>query len=99
VVRFTGRTAREDVVELSHEIAERSGVLDVKDIPVGFEIKVPLELLEPEFLPADHPRRTTPATAGATWGRCTTACGSTTTSTTSPAGCGIGSRTRPRGAW
>ncbi len=57
VVRFTGRTAGEDVVALSHEIASRSGIPDLRDIPAGFEIKIPLDLLEPEFLPADDPRR------------------------------------------
>lgn len=57
VVRFTGRTSSEDVVDLAARIAARSGIPDLHDIPVGWLVKIPLEDLEPEFLPADHPRR------------------------------------------
>jgi len=57
VVRFTGRTGDEDVRALADELARRSGITDPRDIPVGYEVKIPLELLEPEFLPAGHPRR------------------------------------------
>jgi len=57
VVRFTGRTSADDVVVMSDRITERSEIADVTDIPAGFEIKIPLDLLEPEFLPAGHPRR------------------------------------------
>ncbi|HSM51174.1 MAG TPA: N-acetylmuramoyl-L-alanine amidase, partial [Thermoanaerobaculia bacterium] len=57
VVRFTGRLHAEDVIGLANEIAARSGILDVTDIPVGYPVKVPLDLLLPEFLPADDPRR------------------------------------------
>jgi N-acetylmuramoyl-L-alanine amidase len=57
VVRFTGRTADEDVDELAARIAARSDVADPTDIPAGYEIKIPLDLLEAEFLPAGHPRR------------------------------------------
>lgn len=57
VLRFTGRTAREDVETVAVEIARRSGVLDLTDIPVGWLVKIPLDLLEPDFLPPGHPRR------------------------------------------
>lgn len=57
VVRFTGRLHAEDVIGLAGEIAARSGIVDVTDIPVGYPVKVPLDLLLPEFLPADDPRR------------------------------------------
>ncbi len=57
VLRFTGRTAREDVEAVAVEIATRSGVRDLTDIPVGWLVKIPLDLLEPDFLPADDPRR------------------------------------------
>lgn len=57
VVRFTGRLAASDVNALAAEIAERSGIRDVTDIPVGYRVKVPFELLLPEYLPAGHPRR------------------------------------------
>jgi len=57
VVRFTGRTGSEDVRLLAEQLRERSQIRDLHDIPVGFEIRIPLDLLEPEFLPAGHPRR------------------------------------------
>jgi N-acetylmuramoyl-L-alanine amidase len=57
VLRFTGRTRGDDVASVSDEIARRSGIRNVRDIPAGYRIKIPLALLEPEFLPADHPGR------------------------------------------
>jgi N-acetylmuramoyl-L-alanine amidase len=57
VIRFTGRVHGPDVNQLAAEIAERSGVWDVTDIPVGFRVKIPFDVLQPEFLPEDHPRR------------------------------------------
>jgi len=57
VVRFTGRTGSDDVSQVAAQISERSGIRDTRDIPVHFDIKIPLSLLEPEFLPASHPRR------------------------------------------
>ncbi|MGH9465375.1 MAG: N-acetylmuramoyl-L-alanine amidase family protein, partial [Thermoanaerobaculia bacterium] len=57
VVRFTGRVFAEDVNSLALEIAERSAIRDVTDIPIGYQVKIPLDALLPEFLPADHPNR------------------------------------------
>jgi N-acetylmuramoyl-L-alanine amidase len=57
VVRFTGQTKGEDVQATAERLARRSGIRDAADIPVGFQIKIPLELLEPQFLPAGHPTR------------------------------------------
>ena len=57
VVRFTGRLLAQDVNPLAEEIAERSGISDLTDIPVGYQIKIPLEYLSHQFLPADDPRR------------------------------------------
>ncbi len=57
VVRFTGRLHAEDVSALAQTIAERSGIDDVTDIPIGYRVRIPLDLLLPEFLPAGHPRR------------------------------------------
>ncbi len=57
VVRYTGRTRAEDVNELARELARRSAIDDLTDIPVGYLVKIPLEVLEPQFLPPDHPRR------------------------------------------
>lgn len=57
IVRFTGRLLAVDVNALAAEVARRSGIDDVTDIPVGYRVQVPFELLLPEYLPADHPRR------------------------------------------
>ena len=57
VVRFTGRLFASDVNPLAEEIARRSGIADVTEIPVGYEVKIPFDLLQPEFLPPGHPRR------------------------------------------
>jgi N-acetylmuramoyl-L-alanine amidase len=57
VVRFTGQLLAKQVNETAMEIAERSGIDDVTDIPVGYPVKIPLDLLLPEYLPADNPRR------------------------------------------
>jgi N-acetylmuramoyl-L-alanine amidase len=57
VLRFTGRTTPEDVESLARSIATRSGVRELTDIPAGWLIKIPLDVLEPEFLPKTDARR------------------------------------------
>lgn len=57
VVRFTGRIFAEDVNELAQKIAKVSGIADVTDIPIGYEVQIPFDLLQPEFLPPGNPRR------------------------------------------
>jgi N-acetylmuramoyl-L-alanine amidase len=57
VVRFTGQLEAADVNATATEIAKRSGIADVTAIPVGYPIRIPFDLLLPEFLPAGHPRR------------------------------------------
>lgn len=57
VVRFTGAVHAPDVNALAVEIARRSDIADVTDIPVDHGVKIPFDLLLPEYLPAGHPRR------------------------------------------
>ncbi|HEV8582848.1 MAG TPA: N-acetylmuramoyl-L-alanine amidase [Thermoanaerobaculia bacterium] len=57
VVRFTGRLFAADVNALATQIARRSGIRDVTDIPIGYRVKIPFDLLQPEFLPEGHPKR------------------------------------------
>lgn len=57
VVRLTGRIHADDVNELAEDIAERSSIADVRNIPVGYRVKIPVDFLAPEFLPPRHPRR------------------------------------------
>jgi len=57
VLRFTGLTDPEDVNQAAEEIAARSGIDDLRDIPVGFTVKVPFEMLTVAHLPRNEPRR------------------------------------------
>lgn len=57
VVRFTGRVHAEDVNAKAAEIANRNGIADVRTIPVGFGVKIPVEDLALEFRPRDDPER------------------------------------------
>ncbi len=57
VVRFTGRVHAEDVNEKAAEIAQRSSIADVRAIPIGFPVKIPIDDLAAEFRPPDDPQR------------------------------------------
>jgi N-acetylmuramoyl-L-alanine amidase len=57
VVRFTGRVHAEDVNDKASQIARRSGIEDVRAIPVGYPVKIPIEDLAPEFRPPGDPER------------------------------------------
>ncbi len=57
VVRFTGQLLADEVKATAWEIARRSGIDDVTSIPIGYPVKIPLDLILPEYLPSDHPRR------------------------------------------
>lgn len=55
VARFTGRLDPDDVAALSARIAQMSGITNVSSIPVGFPVKIPRELILPEYLPEGDP--------------------------------------------
>ncbi len=57
VVRFTGQLHAADVNATAKQIARRSGIDDVSAIPIGYPVKIPLELLLPRYLPPGDPRR------------------------------------------
>lgn len=57
VVRFTGLLHAADVNATAAKLADLSGIKDVTAIPVGYPIRIPFDLLLPEYLPFDHPRR------------------------------------------
>lgn len=57
VVRFTGQLLAADVNATAAELARLSGIDDVTSIPVGYPVRIPFELLLPEYLPAGSPRR------------------------------------------
>ena len=57
VVRFTGQLHGPDVNATAADLAKASGIADVTSIPVGYPVRVPYDVLLPEYLPAGHPRR------------------------------------------
>lgn len=57
VVRFTGRITADAVNDLAAELAKFNRIRDVTDMPVGQKVRIPLDLLMPEYLPPDDPRR------------------------------------------
>jgi N-acetylmuramoyl-L-alanine amidase len=56
-IRFTGRVYSKDVGDVVDRIVKFNDIEDVSKIPVGFAVKIPMELLLPEWLPADDPTR------------------------------------------
>jgi N-acetylmuramoyl-L-alanine amidase len=56
-IRFTGRVHQNDVAEVLDRIIKFNGIEDVARLPVGHPVKIPMDLLLPEFLPQDDPAR------------------------------------------
>lgn len=56
-IRFTGRVYANDVGDVLDRIVTFNGIEDVSRIPVGHPVKIPMDLLLPEFLPQDAPER------------------------------------------
>jgi len=56
-IRFTGRVYSKDVGDVLERLVTFNGIDDVARIPVGYPVKIPLELLLPEYRPADDPAR------------------------------------------
>lgn len=57
VVRFVGAVRANEVNQIAQELAQLNRIADVTDMPVGQRVRIPFDLLLPEFLPADNPRR------------------------------------------
>ncbi|HEY5610248.1 MAG TPA: N-acetylmuramoyl-L-alanine amidase, partial [Thermoanaerobaculia bacterium] len=57
VIRFTGRLFAKDVNEVVDQIVAFNGIGDVSKLPVGYPVKIPMELLTAEHRPLDDPRR------------------------------------------
>lgn len=57
VVRFIGAVRAKEVNQLAQELAQLNGIRDVTDMPVGQPIRIPFDMLLPEFLPSSDPRR------------------------------------------
>jgi N-acetylmuramoyl-L-alanine amidase len=56
-IRFTGRVYANDVGDVLDRIVKFNEIDDVARIPVGYPVKIPMDLLLPEFLPQDDPQR------------------------------------------
>ena len=56
-IRFTGRVYAKDVGDVLERIVKVNGIEDVSKLPVGYPVKIPLDLLLPEYLPEGDLRR------------------------------------------
>jgi N-acetylmuramoyl-L-alanine amidase len=56
-IRFTGRVYSKDVGDVLERLVAFNAIGDVARIPVGYPVRIPLELLLPEYLPPDDPTR------------------------------------------
>ncbi|HUR79609.1 MAG TPA: N-acetylmuramoyl-L-alanine amidase [Thermoanaerobaculia bacterium] len=56
-IRFTGRVYSKDVGDVLDRIIKFNGIDDVARIPSGQPIRIPMDLLLPEYLPHDDPTR------------------------------------------
>jgi len=56
-IRFTGRVHAKDVGDVLDRIIKFNEIEDVARIPAGHPVKIPMDLLLPEFLPQDDPAR------------------------------------------
>ncbi len=56
-IRFTGRVFAKDVYDVLDRIVAFNEIDDVSKIPVGYPVKIPMDLLLPEFLPQGDPTR------------------------------------------
>jgi N-acetylmuramoyl-L-alanine amidase len=56
-IRFTGRVYAKDVNDVIERIVGFNAIEDVSRLPVGYPVKIPMDLLLPEYLPQDDPTR------------------------------------------
>lgn len=56
-IRFTGRVYSKDVGDVLDRIVKFNGIDDVAKMRVGYAVRIPMDLLLPEYLPADDPTR------------------------------------------
>ncbi len=56
LLRFTSVSPAE-LDDAAEEIIERSKIRNVRDLPVGFRVRIPMDMLLAEYLPRNHPRR------------------------------------------
>jgi len=57
IIRFTGRLFPKDVTDAVGELVKFNGLSDIFRIPVGYSVKIPMEMLAAEYRPWDDPQR------------------------------------------
>ncbi|HSP32973.1 MAG TPA: N-acetylmuramoyl-L-alanine amidase, partial [Thermoanaerobaculia bacterium] len=57
VIRFTGRVYPKDVGDVVQRIVTFNAIDDVMRIPTGFSVRIPMDLLLPQYRPQDDPAR------------------------------------------
>lgn len=62
-IRFTGRVYSRDVGDVLARIVRFNEIDDVARIPIGYPVRIPMELLLPQYLPAGDPTRVAQETA------------------------------------
>jgi N-acetylmuramoyl-L-alanine amidase len=56
-IRFTGRVYSKDVGDVVERIVKFNAIEDVARLPVGYAVRIPIDLLLPEYRPQDDPAR------------------------------------------
>ncbi len=56
-IRFTGRVYAKDVGDVVERIVKFNAIEDVARIPVGYAVRIPMDLLLPQYRPQDDPAR------------------------------------------
>ncbi len=56
-IRFTGRVYAKDVGDVVERIVKFNAIEDVAKIPVGYAVRIPMDLLLPQYRPQDDPAR------------------------------------------
>lgn len=69
VIRFTGRLDPDEVSVAASRIAQLSGIGKITSIPIGHPVKIPRELILPEYLPSSDPAKREYETSLAATGR------------------------------
>jgi len=57
VLRFTPRVTAQEVMQAAKIILKRTKLKNFRSIPANKRLKIPIELISPQFLPPDHPLR------------------------------------------
>ena len=57
VLKYTPRVTAEEVLAASNQILKQSGLKDFRSIPTNTVLKIPSDIISPQYLPPNDPRR------------------------------------------